>query len=137
MLKQSFKILVLIVSLFVVVANIGYSVVALDDKQTVEVVNFCCGDKAGSNSCCEVIVDVCETKDTNSCCCSQAHQVVQFSFNAPVSEKVKESILLPFVVTLNFLNYTFDKSTVLVDGSLVYPPPKIGIRLSFLQTYRI
>ena len=137
MLKQSFKILVLIVSLFVVVANIGYSVVAIDDKQTVEVVNSCCGDETGSNSCCEVILDVCETKDANSCCCSESHQVVQFSFNAPLGEEVKESILHPIVVTLNFINYTFDKSTVLVEGSLTYPPPKIGTRLSFLQTYRI
>tara|TARA_B110000003_G_scaffold167106_1_gene167087 strand:+ start:10848 stop:11261 length:414 start_codon:yes stop_codon:yes gene_type:complete len=137
MLKQSFKILVLIVSLFVVVANIGYSVVALDSEQSVEVNNSCCGDEVGSNSCCEVILDVCETKDANSCCCSEMHQTVQFSFNAPIEQEVKESVLQPLIVTIDLINHTFDKSTFLVERSLTYPPPKIGVRLSFLQTYRI
>ncbi|MEJ6734062.1 MAG: hypothetical protein QNK68_08505 [Flavobacteriales bacterium] len=137
MLKQSFKILVLFVSLFVVIANVGYSVVALDSEQSVEVNNSCCGDSSLANSCCEVKTDGCETNKLNSCCCSEMHQTVQFSFNAPIEQEVKESVLQPLIVTLDLINHTFDKSTFLVGRSLIYPPPKIGVRLSFLQTYRI
>jgi hypothetical protein len=137
MLKQSFKILVLLVSLFVVIANVGYSVVLLDSEQSVEVNNSCCGDSSLANNCCEVKSDGCETNKLNSCCCSEMHQTVQFSFNAPIKQEVKESVLQPLVVTLNLINYTFDKSTFIAECSLIYPPPKIAVRLSFLQTYRI
>lgn len=137
MLKQSFKILVLFVSLFVVIANVGYSVVSLDSEQSVEVNNSCCGDSSLANNCCEVKSDGCETNKLNSCCCSEMHQTVQFSFNAPIKQQIKESVLQPHIVALNLINYNFDKSTFLVGRSVIYAPPKIGVRLSFLQTYRI
>jgi hypothetical protein len=137
MLKPSFKILVLFVSLFVVATNIGYSVVALDVRQSVEVNNSCCSDKAVVNSCCEVKVNACESKKPSTCCCSQSHQVVQFSFNAPIDEELKEFVLQPLISNSPFKQAIYNQLSIFIVDSQIFPPPKLGVRLSFLQTYRI
>jgi hypothetical protein len=137
MLKKSFKIFVLFVSLFVVVASVGYSVVALDSKQSVEISNSCCSDQTITNSCCEVKSEGCEPNNISSCCCSEKVQIIQFSFHAPIEKEVKESIFLPFVSVLNIKKPIYIQQNSYKVDCQIFPPPKIGMRLSLLQTYRI
>lgn len=137
MLNKSFKIFVLFVSVFVVVANVGYSVVALDFKQSIELNHSCCSGQTITNGCCEVKLDGCKPKNISKCCCSEKVQIIQFSFNAPIEKEVKEYVFSPFFSILNIKKPIYNQQYISRVDCQIFPPPKLRKRLSLLQTYRI
>ena len=133
MLKQYLKYFAVLVSLFVLFTNVGFSV--LEKSKDYKEISVCCNVEVLKNNCCEYI-ETCSTTYTNGCCCTEDQQTIQFLYNVPVDNNKKELAIFPSTTSISFNTISF---TNISEWKLtsVPPPPNISKRLSILQVYRI
>lgn len=133
MLKQYLQYFAVLVSLFVLFTNVGFSV--LDKSKDYKEIPVCCNFEIYKNNCCEYI-NTCSISYANDCCCTQDEQTIQFLFNVPVDNNKKELAIFPSTTSLSFNKIFF---TNVSEWKLTSVPPPLNIskRLSILQVYRI